>query len=137
MEQANFDQILEQDIARISRELQELKGRYEANGKEQIPPRELLKESLQSMGGTGTVVPLPQKPAASSKGEEELLPSYMLDAPADVKLQVEELLDISIHKGIETAVKQAKKDDPYVLDAFHDALVEKLYPELQKRGLFK
>ena len=42
-----------------------------------------------------------------------------------------------MHKGIEKAAAEAKKSNPYVLDAFHDALVEKLYPELQRRGVLK
>ena len=45
------------------------------------------------------------------------------------------LLDLAFHHGIEKANSEAKKSSPFIVDAFHDALVTKLYPELQKRGI--
>ena len=59
----------------------------------------------------------------------------MKGEPAETKLAVEELLELSLHKGIEQGLKEARKAGPFMLDAFHDALIDKLYPELQKRGV--
>ncbi len=38
-------------------------------------------------------------------------------------------------KGIKQAINQALTHSPFILDAFHDALVDKLYDELKSRGL--
>ena len=39
--------------------------------------------------------------------------------------------------GILKAANEAKKSNPFVLDAFHDALTGKLYDEFKRRGLLK
>ena len=122
-------QILEQDMERLSRAIAEQKER----SVEQQPDKQVVKESLRAI--TGPSAPAPQ--VSASKEDDSPLPNYMQGASPDAKLRVEKLLELSIDKGIETALGEAKKDDPYILDAFHDALVEKLYPELQKRGFVK
>jgi hypothetical protein len=59
-----------------------------------------------------------------------------LDKSSDeVKLRTEQLIDITFHKGLEDAIKEAKKSGPFVLDAFHDALADKLYEEIKKRKM--
>ncbi len=48
----------------------------------------------------------------------------------DNKKKIEELLLIALNEGIEKAIKKAKQtNSPYVLDEFHDRLVE----EIKKR----
>lgn len=135
MDQQTFEQqhrILEEDIARLSREMSE--KRVEMGNMEKVQEREIVKESLRTMSsGVSPASQTARQPAA----ENNLFPAYLQSAPNDTKLSVERLLDLSLHKGIEAALREAKKGDPYILDAFHDALVERLYPELQKRGLVK
>lgn len=63
------------------------------------------------------------------------LPAYTQSEPADVKLKIEKLLDLAWHKGIRHAAKEAALAGPLFLDAFHDSVIDKLYPELKKRGL--
>ncbi|MCL5015991.1 MAG: hypothetical protein M1312_00005, partial [Patescibacteria group bacterium] len=63
------------------------------------------------------------------------LPDYVNQAPEEVKLEVERLLDSAFRKGVDEAIKQARSAGPFVLDAFHDALVDKLYAEMQARKL--
>ena len=81
-----------------------------------------------------TAVEQPAQPGEPSSGP---LPQYAESAPAETKLEVEYLLDVAFHQGIVKATSEAMKSNPFVLDAFHDALVGKLYPELQKRGILK
>ncbi len=119
-------EVLEADIKRLSAEIRKHEGKPEAKA---MTGHELVKQSLQSL----TAAP-PPEPAAQSAGP---LPAYASDAPAETKLEVEYLLDIAFHKGIAKAAAEAKKSNPFVLDAFHDALAGKLYPELQKRGIVK
>jgi len=81
-----------------------------------------------------TAVEQPAQPSEPSSG---LLPQYAQSAPAETRLEVEYLLDVAFHHGIAKANTEAMKSSPFVIDAFHDALVGKLYPELQKRGILK
>jgi len=50
---------------------------------------------------------------------------------------VARLVDIVFAKGLAAGVREAKRQPPFVEDAFHDALVDKLLPELKKRGIIK
>lgn len=112
----------------------ELSARQESRVAETTSGKEMLKQSLQAITGTN---PISAPAQAASSDEDSLLPNYVKSAPAETKLAVEKLLESTIHKGIAAATEEAKKSNPYILDAFHDALVEKLYPELHKRGLVK
>ena len=40
-------------------------------------------------------------------------------------------------KGISAVIDEAGGQEPFVIDAFHDALVDKLYDELKTRGVVK
>lgn len=40
-------------------------------------------------------------------------------------------------KGISSVIAEASNQEPFVVDALHDALVDKLYDELKTRGLVK
>ncbi|MBI3671609.1 hypothetical protein HY249_02315 [Candidatus Azambacteria bacterium] len=51
---------------------------------------------------------------------------------------LQELVNAAFNDGIVSAIDKAKTyNDPYVLDAFHDLLVDKLYEELVKRDKLK
>ena len=120
--------ILEADIKRLAAEVQGHREKPEAH---RLSDQEILRKSLQSLGGTQLVSTVQKQPSDSP------LPDYAKDAPAEAKLEIEYLLDLALHHGIEKANSEAKKSSPFIVDAFHDALVTKLYPELQKRGIVK
>ncbi|MCX7615966.1 MAG: hypothetical protein N2Z68_01025 [Patescibacteria group bacterium] len=66
----------------------------------------------------------------------EVFPSYALSAEEDVKEKVKKLIEITLEKGISAGVRLAlKENDPYLLDLYHDALVEKVLDELKRREL--
>ncbi|MEK7607958.1 MAG: hypothetical protein AAB495_00010 [Patescibacteria group bacterium] len=69
--------------------------------------------------------------------QKSQIPAYATSASSEVKLEIEYLVDLAIHQGIGKANEMAMKSNPFVLDAFHDALAGKLYPEFQKRGVLK
>lgn len=53
---------------------------------------------------------------------------------AKEQANLQELVDVAFNHGIASAIKTAQKmNNPYILDAFHDLLVDKLYDELVKR----
>ncbi|MBI1755139.1 hypothetical protein HYR65_02545 [Candidatus Azambacteria bacterium] len=56
------------------------------------------------------------------------------DAKKEIQEKLLHLVDIAFERGLLEAVNAARKEnDPYLLDAFHDALVDKLYDELIRR----
>ncbi len=108
---------------RTEREAPENKG---------VSDREIIKHSLQ------TIVPQTAQPEPAANPNSNIiqnpLPDYAQSATAETKLEIEYLLDMAFHKGIATAMKEAGKSNPFVFDAFHDALTGKLHDELKKRG---
>lgn len=115
---------LEKEIKRLSAELKSQKG------KEAL--RDVLRNKIVPTGEEGTVpTSQPAKPPTTSV----TLPHY-LDKETDmVKLKVEKLLDLALHKGIKRAAVEARDGGPLIMDAFHDALTDRLYKELKQRGL--
>jgi hypothetical protein len=52
--------------------------------------------------------------------------------------QLEVLLEVALKKGVNSSVKIARSlNNAYVLDEFHDALVDRLYGELVEKGQLK
>ncbi|MEK7193658.1 MAG: hypothetical protein AAB652_02610 [Patescibacteria group bacterium] len=120
---------LEADLHRLANEVKEYR---KESGNENVTDRELLKQSIQRLYPT-----LPQKQNSPPDDAQSPLPEYAANASSETKLEIEYLLDMAFHQGIEKANASAKGSNPFVLDAFHDALAGKLYPELERRGLLK
>lgn len=124
---------LEADIERLSKEITEKRNLLEHKN---LSDRELIKKSLKPMIKANNEE---QKTASESGSENknDILPDYFKnsDSPAEIKAQVEKLIDLVFHRGIIRAAKEARKSSGFVLDVFHDALTDKLYEELKKRKL--
>ncbi len=118
-----LDRFLEEDIQKLSEEVKKTSLKTEFR---EMRGEEIVKESLKSW-------PIPENEPAPKR---EILPSYLQSADPKTRLAVENLIDIAIHRGIGKALKDARKN-PFILDAFRDALVTKIYPELKKRGVVK
>lgn len=76
-------------------------------------------------------------PASSAPAQDDAhLPSYAKELPDAVKVQVDRLVTLTLEKGIVAGIDQARAaKDPYVMDAFHDALAEKLAAALKAKNL--
>ena len=123
---------LEADIKALAQEIQRQRERPESKN---LSEKELLK---QAIGGLPPAAPPAQPPAPIKQPPSKSpLPAYAQNAPAEVKLEIEYLIDLAFHQGAAKATAEAKKSPNFVLDAFHDALAGKLYPEFQKRGILK
>lgn len=123
---------LKADVERLSSEIQKHYERPEAAN---LSGQEVLRKSLQT-AYTQTA----QTKAAAGKQvleSENILPDYAKAAPEEVKAKIEKLIEMTFRDGIQRATQEAKKQSPFVLDAFHDSLVEKLYPILKQRGIIK
>lgn len=123
---------LEADIERLSKEITEKKKLPEYK---EVSARELIKQTLQPLIKQPVSQPTQVKKPPVTSTEEKILPDYLKNSPAEIKLQVEKLVDSVFHQGIEKTVKEAQKAGAFVLDALHDALTDKLYDELKKRKL--
>lgn len=56
------------------------------------------------------------------------------DARKELEAKLQKLIDVAFERGLVDAIKEARAaNDPYLLDAFHDTLVDRLYEELIRR----
>ncbi|OGY68196.1 MAG: hypothetical protein A3H63_00020 [Candidatus Harrisonbacteria bacterium RIFCSPLOWO2_02_FULL_45_10c] len=118
---------LEKDMERLSKEIRE---RKESSANLRTSDRDALQSVLAQRIQSQALTP--EEPAAP---ENDVLPVYLQKESPEIQLKVEELIDITFHKGIDASISEAKKYGPYILDAFHDTLTSKLYDELRSRGL--
>ncbi|MEK7087118.1 MAG: hypothetical protein AAB958_00245 [Patescibacteria group bacterium] len=130
MNNKNFEHsALEADIERLSKEINEKKNLLEHK---KVTERELIKQTLQPMIKSNQPV---QSIPSGLKIQSQILPDYLASASDEIKFQIEELVDSLFRQGIQKVVKRAQRASPFVLDAFHDALTDKLHEELKKRKL--
>lgn len=127
----NFHEKLERDLEKVTAEI--------ARRHERAPeasPREVVKQSLVAVMPAPALHPGPAEGPTPSKVDDARLPSYLSEESPEVKAEVGRLVTLAFQEGIGPAVAEAAKKSPFVLDALHDALVDKLLPELEKRGMF-
>lgn len=56
------------------------------------------------------------------------------DAHKQLQDKLQELVEIAFSRGLLEAIEEARSsNNPYLLDAFHDILTDKLHEELVKR----
>jgi hypothetical protein len=129
-------------IQRVGEKIPEITTRPEMH---EATHEAIVKESIKSIAEKiPEIVPLvapatsPQKTAPTSNSS---LPAYLENDtdPNDVMVKetVEKLVNHVFTDGLEKAIAAAKKQPPFVEDAFHDALVEKIVPELRRRGVLR
>ena len=96
---------------------------------ERIREKEKIPEKKQKVSG---------KPKKSKKQKDDLYQDLQSIMSMDKPKQIKALVYISFKKGIKNAVAVAKQlDDPYLLDEFHDTLVDELYDYLVKKKKLK
>jgi len=109
---------LRQEIAEMRKQLAEKKIEM----KQEVPV-EMVREgksgSDEMEGMTASVPPVVAQPMPPTA------------VPTDIDNQVKSLCDLAFQKGVEVAIKAAQElNNPYVLDEFHDVLVDELYEKL-------
>jgi len=127
------DHLLEQDIAALSKEVQQHTGAVEAPREaiRSVIGEKLYAQGMEQPGSASAPVSAPINNSISP------LPRYAVDESPIVKLEVETLIDEAIHKGIPHAIKEARKKDSSTMKLFHDSITEKLYAEFKRRGIIK
>jgi len=123
--------ILEQDIERLSNIIAETKKFPESKD---FNEKELIKKSLEKIMAQVNS----GEPAITQHNvtlTQKILPDYLENAEPEIKLTIEKLIDEVFHEGLDKTIKKASQAGPFFLDAFHDALADKLFDELKKRKL--
>lgn len=134
----NFHKSLEKDIDSLSKEINKVQ---ESKDSKISSEKEVVKKTFKNISPESKNYQSNQsskkKKENRKKNKESFLPDYMEkdDVDPNKKLEVEKLMDLVIHKGILKALKESKKHSPFIQDAFHDALADKLLPELKKRNI--
>lgn len=108
----------EADVVRVKSELD---ANPEARP-EGAPTQEAVRQALVA------VLPQPVPATASAA------PSAIVET-AGTQQRIDALLRIASDSGIDAAHARAAADEPYVLDAFHDALAGAMHEELKRRGM--
>ena len=142
----NFDEKLEQDLQRVGAKVKQIKEGLES---ERFEKKEVVKQSVRKLADEdiqketekiSSVKASEDEPSfakASEDEKERYFPDYVEEKDVDeqTKQIIEALLQLTVDKGILTALRQSKKYSPFIQDVFHDALADKLTPELEKRGI--
>jgi hypothetical protein len=127
---------LEQEITQLEQQLAEKRaalGHGEAG--QELPPeketlREIVGEKIQQQVPQYQPAPLIQPPPARPQQDDSAL-SYVLP---ELKEKVQELVNLVFNKGLDDGIKEASKsNNPALIDAFHDVLVDELYNMLVER----
>lgn len=118
----------------------EIKNQREQPAMQNLEGKEAVKEALSVFPNFNKTPATPPPSTAgtavaSDDNPSSPLPAYAQNAPVNVKLEIEYLIDVALRKGIGTALTEAEKSSAFVQDAFHDALAGRLYPELKKEGI--
>lgn len=119
---------LESDLDRLAGEFAQHRENPEMSG---ASDHEVVKQAIRTMSSLPPVTP---KPAGASD-DDSALPAYMASAAPAAKLEVENLVRAAFKEGVAKATGMAQKSNPFILDAFHDALAGRLHDELKKRKL--
>ena len=130
---------IEQEIAQLEKQLQEKRlrqladlGQQSEHG-ESLPDKEILRQVVgekiqQHMSGqAGAPVYIP-KPAPQAQTDDvgSVLP--------ELKDKIQELVNHVFKNSLDQGIKEAvKSDNPALIDAFHDILVDQLYDTLLER----
>lgn len=111
---------------------------------EDISEREQIKRSLKELAPQVS----PQVPVSVSQPNNDggaplpqedkpgFLPNYIGSEREDsVRAALDSLVTTALHGNLSKALDDAKKLPPFLEDAFHDALTDKILPIMKERGL--
>ncbi|MCX6713415.1 MAG: hypothetical protein NTY66_04390 [Candidatus Vogelbacteria bacterium] len=140
----NLNGGLEAEIAELSRQIEEKKRALEGTSGIVHEDKELVSEAVAEhfysqapvSGGTpvavsdDSTVPVVKKPVPVAD-------DYLSTLPPETVEQLNGYISMIPASGIRPTIAKVQTESPFLLDAFHDALVTRLYDELVSRGIVK
>lgn len=139
MEKISSEEILEKEIETLSQKLEEKKSllakeqKFLPQEKKEIVTKEVIREHLEKT----PIIPISSRKKISIT--PQILPSGKISLKDLKKFpkekQLEILISLALFHSLSQAVSLAKQlADPFLLDEFHDLLVDRFYQELVKRN---
>ncbi len=96
--------------------------------------REIISEAIKEHAANATPPPLPAGPDGTV-GAGGQAAAVATDAD-ELDRNVSRLVQVAFQSGVMSAVAEARHaHNPHLLDALHDALVDRFYDDLKARGL--
>ncbi len=139
MEKDKFNN-LEQEVQVLEKTLEEKKEKLKEMAPEEKEEmvREYTRKRLEKLTPKPkkTEIPPSRPTTIPSPPAKKVLPSYLDTQDEDTKKIVKDLVKLSEEKGLKTALNKIQKtNQPFLLDAFHDALTFKFLQELRKKDV--
>lgn len=131
----NFSENLEKDFERLTAAINEKRGEEKID----LPEKQIVKRSLEIFLPPEMTATFALSTKEPPTADSEFFPSYMKAGHNDpaAAQKIETLIDLALQEGLTEAWRAARREGSFVIDAFHDALADKLLPELKKRGVIK
>lgn len=126
---------LESEIAELTRQIEDKKRTLEQqNGivHEKNILAESLAENFYPAAPVNSSSPAPV-PAPSPAPSDD----YLASLPPETIEVINSYIQMVPKDGIRQTINKLQLQDPFIVDAFHDALVTHLYDELKARGIIK
>ena len=125
---------IEQEIANLEQQLAEKKAGLEqqsADTEQEVPH---AKEILRQVVGEKIQQHLPAGLPAGRQAKPQQDDTTQSYADPELKDKIQELVSLAFNKSLEDGIKEAtKSNNPALIDAFHDVLVDQLYDTLIER----
>jgi len=122
---------IEQEITQLEKQLSEKKvslGEEKSSEKEMLHDvvGERMRQHLPAQADASQNQPVPAKPQIDDVDQSSV--------QLELMEKVQELINLVFNKSLEDGIKEASKsNNPALIDAFHDTLVDKLYNMLLER----
>ncbi len=114
----------------------------EVNVKKEASPelshKEIVSNVLEKSGMppmSQPITPAPSVTQSSNKNDDSILPDYAKKSDPGIQNKIQHLVSLTLEKGLKEGINFAKKEDPFVMDAYHDSLSDVLVDEMKKRKL--
>ena len=128
---------IEAEIAELAKQI-DAKRRVLEDQKGMIEDKEIVRQAVGEKINQNIPQVSPAAAGAPAKSAAKTgVTSYLDSVDEETEAEVNRLLQIVFSKGIDAAVSEAEKDDPFLMDAFHDALTDKVYDQLKAGGIVK
>ena len=136
---------MEAEIAELSRQIEEKKRVLEGQSGIVREDKELVSETVAEHFYVATPKPTTAQ-AGSTATDDQSAPApvpqpvsddYLATLPPEQVEILNAYISMVPKDGIKATVNKLMMENPFMLDAFHDVLVTRLYEELKTRGIIK
>lgn len=132
---------IEAEIADLSRRIEEKRKVLEsANGivEEKELVASAVKEKIAELTPQGASANSKPQTANSAQNvvatQPATKPSYLDTLGPEAIERLNTLLQLAVDYGLKKALAQVVNEEPFLVDAFHDAISDRYYDELKKHG---